>query len=146
MTKLTIFAVGLLASVTAVAQTKPTIADARAFLDRAEKELLDLSNSAGRAQWIQATYITEDTELLAAQATEKSIAATVRLAKEAKKFDGVALPEDLQRKIKLLKVALTLPAPSNPQESEELTRIVTGMEGVYGKGKYCPPAGVKNGD
>lgn len=144
--KLTIFAVGLLASVTAIAQTKPTIADARAFLDRAEKELLDLSNKSGRAQWVQATYIIPDTEILAAEAQEKAIAATVRLAKEAKKFDNVPLPEDLQRKMKLLKVALVLPAPSNPQESEELTRIVTGMESTYGKGQYCPPGGPKSGD
>jgi peptidyl-dipeptidase A len=145
MNSLIVFAFGLLASL-AAAQTKPTIADARKFLDGAEKELLDLSNNANRAQWIQATYITDDTEVLAAQATEKSIAATVRLAKESKKFDGVPLPEDLARKMKLLKVALTLPAPSDPRESEELTRIVTGMESIYGKGKYCPAAPPKNGD
>ena len=42
--------------------TKPTIADVRAFLDRAEKELLDLANEANRAQWVQSTYITDDTE------------------------------------------------------------------------------------
>ena len=42
------------------------------------------------------------------------------------------------RKIKLLKLSLTLATPSDPKESEELTRIVSGMEGAYGKGKYCP--------
>lgn len=136
----------LLVSVTAFAQAKTTIADARAFLDRVEKKLLDLSNNAGRAQWVQATYITDDTEVLASQASEKAIAATVRFAKEANRFDGVPLPEDLQRKMKLLKVALTLPAPANPQESEELSRIVTGMESLYGKGKYCPQGGVRSGD
>lgn len=145
MTKLTL-ALAIAASVSAIAQPRPGIADARAFLDKAEKELLDFSNNAGRAQWVQATYITDDTEILAAQATEKFISATVRLAKESKKFDGVALPEDLERKMKLLKVALTLPAPSNPQESEELTRIVTGMESTYGKGEYCPAGGAKSGD
>jgi peptidyl-dipeptidase A len=136
----------LFACTPAFAQGKPTIADARAFLDRVEKELLDLTNNASRAQWVQATYITDDTEALAAQVSEKAIAATVRFAKEASQFDGVALPEDLARKMKLLKVSLTLPAPSNPQESEELTRIVTGMESTYGKGKYCPQGGVKSGD
>lgn len=145
MTKLTL-ALAIAASVSAIAQPRPGIADARAFLDKAEKELLDFSNNAGRAQWVQATYITDDTEILAAQATEKFISATVRLAKESKKFDGVALPEDLERKMKLLRVALTLPAPSNPQESEELTRIVTGMESTYGKGEYCPAGGAKSGD
>ena len=125
---------------------KPTVAEARAFLDRAEQRLLDVSNEAGRAGWIQATYITHDTEILAADATQRAIAATVELAKESTRFDGLALPEDMQRKMKLLKLALTLPAPSNQKESEELTRIVTGMESTYGRGKYCPEGGVKNGD
>jgi len=31
--------------------------------------------------------------------------------------------------------------PSNPKESEELTRITAAMEGAYGKGKYCPQPG-----
>ena len=44
----------------------------------------------------------------------------------------------MARKMKLLKLSLTLAAPSNPKESEELTRLVASMEGTYGKGKYCP--------
>ena len=42
------------------------------------------------------------------------------------------------RKIKLLKLSLTIATPADPKESEELTRITAGMEGTYGKGKYCP--------
>ena len=42
------------------------------------------------------------------------------------------------RKIKLLKLSLTIATPADPKESEELTRIAAGMEGTYGKGKYCP--------
>jgi peptidyl-dipeptidase A len=128
------------------AGSKPGIAEARAFLDKAEAHLLELSNHAGRAGWVQATYITEDTELLAAQANERAIAAGVDYAKQARRFDGVPLPEDLQRKMKLLKLALVLPAPADRKESEELTRIVTQMEGVYGKGKYCPSTPPKSGD
>jgi peptidyl-dipeptidase A len=126
--------------------TMPTIADARAFLDKAEGQLLELSNEASRAQWVQATYITHDTELLAADASQKLIAAMVEYAKEAKRFDGVKLPEDMERKMLLLKVALVLPAPANQKESEELTRIVTGMESTYGLGKYCPTPAPKIGD
>lgn len=125
---------------------KPTISDARDWIDRAEKRLLDLGNASGRASWVQATYITDDTETIAANATQKSIAATVELAKESKKFDGLSLPEDMKRKIMLLRVSLTLPAPANEAESQELTRIVTGMESTYGKGKYCPAVGPKSGD
>jgi peptidyl-dipeptidase A len=49
----------------------------------------------------------------------------------------LTLPADLARKMKLLRVSLTVAAPSDPKESEELTRILASMEGAYGKGKYC---------
>jgi peptidyl-dipeptidase A len=116
-----------------------TVAEAKAFLDEAEAKLLALATDAGRAAWVQSTYITDDTEILAAQANERSIAATVAYAKKATRFDALKLPADLARKMKLLKLSLTLAAPSDPKESEELTRITAGMEGTYGKGKYCPP-------
>ncbi len=136
----------LLATLASAQTPKPSIADARDWLDKAEKRLLDLSNAAGRAAWVQATYITDDTEALAAEASQRAIAATVELVKESKKFDGVTLPEDMTRKIHLLRVGLTLPAPGNEAESQELTRIIASLEGIYGKGKYCPPNGVKSGD
>lgn len=125
---------------------KPTIADARSFLDKVERHMLELSNNASRAQWVQATYITDDTEALAAEAAQKLTVAGVEYAKEASRFDGVPLPEDLDRKMKLLKVALTTPAPGNEKESQELTRLTTRMESMYGKGKYCPEGGAKSGD
>lgn len=106
-------------------------------MDNVERRLLALSNESGRASWVQATYITDDTEVLAALASERAINATVEFAKQATRFDKLALPPDLARKFKLLKVSLTLATPSNPKESEELTRLVTSMEGVYGKGRYC---------
>lgn len=122
----------------AACQRKPTVEEARQFLDQAEARLLELSNRQSMAQWIQATYITHDTEILAAQAQQETIAAAMEFAKQARGFDGMALPEDLARKLKLLKLSLTLPAPSDSREREELTRITTRMESLYGKGKYCP--------
>jgi peptidyl-dipeptidase A len=125
---------------TSPATRKPaTVAEAKAFLDEAEAKLMALATDAGRASWVQSTYITDDTEILAAQANERSISATVAYAKKATRFDGLKLPGELARKMRLLKLSLTLAAPSDPKESEELTRITAGMEGTYGKGKYCPP-------
>jgi peptidyl-dipeptidase A len=121
----------------AKARETPTLADAEAFIKEAESRLLALSVDAQRAAWVQATYITQDTEILAAQANERSIAAGVEFAKQATRFDSLKLPPELGRKLKLLKLSLTLATPSNPKESEELTRIVASMEGTYGKGKYC---------
>ena len=117
----------------------PTVAEAKAFLDEVESKLFSLATDAGRSGWVQSTFITDDTEILAAQANERLISATVAYAKKATRFDGVKLPEDLARKMKLLKLSLTLATPSDAKESEELTRITASMEGAYGKGKYCPP-------
>jgi peptidyl-dipeptidase A len=121
------------------AQTrKPTADDARKWMNDVEQKLLVLGVDSGRADWIRSTYITDDTESLAAKMDERAINATVQYAKESTKFDGLQLDPVTARKIKLLKLSLTIATPSDPKESEELTRIVSGMEGMYGKGKYCP--------
>lgn len=120
------------------AAESPKAREAQSFIRDAEEQLLPLSVEDSRAQWVKSTYITGDTEILAARADQRFIAETVRLAKSSTRFDGVKLPDETARKIKLLKLSLTLATPSDARESEELTRIVAGMEGTYGKGKYCP--------
>src|SRR5208283_111732 len=96
---------------------------ARAFVEKAEIELLDASNAANVAQWVQETYITGDTQAIAAAANEKLTALQVRLAKQAAQFDGLALPEDVKRKLLLIKLGITLPAPSDPKENAEVARL-----------------------
>jgi peptidyl-dipeptidase A len=112
---------------------------AKAFLDRAEAELEKLNTEAERANWVRSTHITGDTELLAAQATERAIAANVRYAKQAAQYANLALDPVSARKILLLRNSLTLATPDDPAESQEVARITSSMEGTYGKGKYCPP-------
>jgi peptidyl-dipeptidase A len=119
----------------------PTVEEARKFVEDAEARLLDLDVRTARADWVHNTHITDDTEVLAAQANERLVAAKVELAKAATRFDGLKLPEDVARKLTLLKLAMTLSAPSDPKEAAELTRIVAGMEGTYGKGKWCRKTG-----
>jgi peptidyl-dipeptidase A len=116
-------------------------AEAAAFVDSAEARLLVLSVNAGRASWVQSNFITDDTEILAAQAQERLTAATVELAKSAARFDGLEVPYDVRRKLTLLKLSLTAPAPSNPAKTATLTRLAAGLEGTYGKGRYCRPDG-----
>src|ERR1043165_3268857 len=122
---------------TAVLAAPATLDDARKFIDEAETRLLALNADAQRADWVKSTYITDDTEALAAQADERSIAVQVQLVKEAQRFSELKLPADLARKFHLLKVSLTVAPPADPTLSSELTRVVAGMEGTYGKGKYC---------
>jgi peptidyl-dipeptidase A len=120
---------------------KPSPAEADKFIADAEKRLTELTIKTSRADWVKSNFITDDTESLSADANKDSIAAVTELAEGAKKFDGVQPSTDTARKLKLLKLLLTLPAPNNPAEREELTKIAASMEGDYGKGKYCP-----NGD
>jgi peptidyl-dipeptidase A len=114
------------------------VAEAEQFIAEAEKRLLDLAIKSSRADWVKSNFITDDTEVLAAEAYQNYIAAVTELAEAARKFDRLELPYDTARKLKLLKLALVLPAPSNPAEREELTKIAVSMEADYGKGKYCP--------
>jgi peptidyl-dipeptidase A len=120
------------------ADRKATPEDARKFMDDVEQKLLLLGVDASMADWVRSTYIIDDTETLAAKLDERAIATTVQYAKQSTRFDGLKLDPVTARKIKLLKLSLTIATPADPKESAELTRIVSGMEGAYGKGKYCP--------
>src|SRR5579884_2986175 len=117
---------------------KPTVAEAEKFVADAEKELNDLGLKAQRAGWVQENFITDDTEQIATDANDAATEAGTRLAKQATRYDGLKLPYDTARKLKLIKLALTIPAPTNEKERQELSRILVKMDSDYGKGKYCP--------
>jgi peptidyl-dipeptidase A len=117
---------------------KPTIADAEAFMKQAESRLAELSLVVNHASWVQSNFITFDTEALASDALDRNTALTTELVEQAKQFDGLAMPPDLARKFKLLRLLLVAPAPKDPVLRRELTEIGTSLEGDYGKGKYCP--------
>ena len=76
---------------------------AGAFVAQAEKELAQLSVPANRSQWINNTYITDDTDAIAADFGRRWTELSVRLAKDAAKFDATqGLSFDVRRKLKLL--------------------------------------------
>src|SRR6266545_3637968 len=76
----------------------PTVAEAKKFVEEAERRLLKLWIDASRADWVKSTYITDDTEILAAQANDRQIAAGVEYAKAATRFDKLKLPAETARK------------------------------------------------
>jgi peptidyl-dipeptidase A len=118
-----------------------TADEAKKFVDDASQHLLKLWIDQSRADWVRVTYITGDTEILAAEAAQKSISAAAGYAKASRRFDSVALSPETARQLKLLRLSLTLAAPADPAEAAELTRIAAEMEGMYGKGKYCSEPG-----
>jgi peptidyl-dipeptidase A len=117
----------------------PTAEEAAAFMKEVEPEILRLWASRERANWVKSTYITDDTDALAAQAESAVMEYTARRAAEATRFDKVTLPPDLRRKFMLLKISQTLPAPRDAKKRDELAGIAASMESDYGKGKYCSP-------
>jgi peptidyl-dipeptidase A len=122
-----------------VAQTpsKPTVAEADAFMNAAEARLADLDTKFNRATWVHDNFITDDTEAMAAQATDDRTAAITELAMQARRFEGLKMSPELTRKFLLLKLLLDAPAPADPKLRQEATQIGSWLESEYGKGKYC---------
>lgn len=119
------------------AKPAATVEEALTFLDGAEKKLADLVEYAERAQWVQATNITFDSNYIAARADAEMTETVVALANESRRFDALPLPPDAARKMKLLKLALTMPAPNRPGAAEELAQIGAKLEATYSTGKIA---------
>jgi peptidyl-dipeptidase A len=111
--------------------------DAQTFLTEANATMLRLSNEANQAGWVQGTYITPDTEAISARAQAAFMTAVTNYAKQAARYDNVEGPPETRRQLNVLKNALTMAAPADPKEAEELAQLVASMEGEYGRGKFC---------
>jgi peptidyl-dipeptidase A len=122
------------------ATTGSTAADAAAFMEQLERELLDLVVARERTSWVKSTFITHDTDIIAAKAAEDVMEYVSRKADEAKRFVKLELPPELARKFNLLRLSLSLPAPSDAKKRGELATIAAELESMYGAGKYCPDA------
>jgi peptidyl-dipeptidase A len=112
-------------------------ADATTFLANVNDTLLRLGIQQAQAGWVQQTYITDDTEALAARADQAANDAGARFAKESTRFDKVDVAPEERRQLNVLKVSLVLATPSDPKESDELAKIMARMQSAYGKGRYC---------
>jgi peptidyl-dipeptidase A len=120
---------------TTESQAGPTAADALAFLEEAEQQLTAISEEAARIGWVNETYINFDTDWLVANISGRYTELGVEYAQKAVTFDGVDVPPDARRKLELLKLGLTLPAPDKPGAAQELAEITTRLQSTYGVGK-----------
>jgi peptidyl-dipeptidase A len=116
---------------------KATAAEAKKFAERVNADLKRLWVRAATAEWIKATYITDDTERNAAWVNEEVLAYMNQTIKEANRFQGLKLDPDTARTLHLLKVNSAIAAPSDAQKRAELASLAAKLEGLYGKGKYC---------
>jgi len=112
-----------------------TASDAQAFVDMVEKDLAERHPHAARAYWIQANFVTEDTVALVSKISAESTALSVKYANEAKQFNDLELDPDLRRKLEIIKLGITLPAPTNAADNKELAEITTELGSIYATGK-----------
>ena len=120
----------------APAAAQASAGDADAFVAAAEKELGDYSIYAAQVGWINATYMTDDTDAVNARVGAELTEMQVRLAKGAARYDDVAgLGFDTRRKLDILKQGIVLPAPDTPGAAKELNDLATRLQSAYGKGR-----------
>jgi len=106
------------------------------WVDMAEKTMFDFGVEFARISWINNTYITHDSDMLAAkygaQATEMSVA----YANDAARFARVeGLDPDVARKLDILRNGIVMPAPVADGSATELNEIATKLGSAYGRGK-----------
>jgi peptidyl-dipeptidase A len=129
------------------AATALTAEGAREFVANAEKDLLDFALIQARADWVNNTYVNDDSDAVSAYfgaiGTEKG----VRYAKDAARFAAVqGLDAGTRRKLDLLRGGLTLAAPETPGAATELNTITTRLQSAYAKGRARLDGKVITGD
>jgi peptidyl-dipeptidase A len=138
ITSLAALAVAIAAHPAAAQQaaSAPTVAQADAFVAATEKELAATSVEIAQISWVNATYITDDTDALSAKAGGRFNERLVELANEAAKYRALpGLSADTRRKLDLLVGGITLPAPTRAGAAEELSTLFTRMGSSYGRGR-----------
>jgi peptidyl-dipeptidase A len=117
---------------------QPPTETADEFIARVNREMAELSKEKSAAEWVQATYINNDTQQLTAKASDRYLEYFSRAVEQSKRYAGEQLKPETARAIELLKLDVAAPAPKDPAKRTVLTQITARMEATYGEGKYCP--------
>ena len=114
----------------------------REFLERTNLELATSALEASAASWVNSTYITDDTALLAARTNARQGMLINELIAESRAFDGADVDAATRRDLSLLLRADYMPEhmslPTDPEKLTETTSIQRRIIGLYGAGRYCP--------
>jgi peptidyl-dipeptidase A len=108
---------------------------AQEFVAAAETELMERSEREARVAWVYNTYINYDTEWLLQRSDAEGTEARVRLASQAGRYANTELPADTRRKVDLLRLSLSIPAPQREGAADELSAINTRLASRYSTGR-----------
>ncbi|BDU17361.1 M2 family metallopeptidase [Lysobacter auxotrophicus] len=123
------------------AATAPAGETADQFIARVNDEYRKMYPEMTAAQWLSSTFINDDSQLLSAKANERYLAQLNSWIDQAKRFEGQQMSPETARAIQLLKLGTSMPPPKDPAKLEELTKIATRLEGMYGSGTHCTGEG-----
>ena len=113
----------------------PSAEEARAFIAEAEKTMAEAWVDAARISWVNATYITDDTDALVAASdarmTEMAVGYAIDAARYAK---APGLTAEEKRKLDMMRGGITIPAPTTEGAAKQLSELTTSLSSRYGKG------------
>ena len=131
------------ASATAPAAAERSAADADSFIAKYNDDFRKLYPTITGPQWLQATYINDDSQAVASKANTEFLEFNFKTAQGAKPFYALKdLKPETARGLLLIRVGAS--APSEPAQREELAKIGSKMEANYGSGKWCRKDGAGN--
>tara|TARA_B100000795_G_scaffold74328_1_gene52678 strand:- start:21298 stop:23112 length:1815 start_codon:yes stop_codon:yes gene_type:complete len=114
-----------------------TISDVESFLEKVEQENKTLGPVASSASWISSNFITYDSQKIAADFGKRYSLISVERANEAATFDDLDLPDEMRRKLNLIKGGFVMPAPLDDALAGEIANIESELGAMYGLGSHC---------
>ncbi len=127
----------------AEAKSAPTAAQADAFVADFNKQYKALGKYVASAQWLQATYITDDSQMIASRAGEQALEFSYNEGQAAKPFYVLKdLSPVTARSLQLIRISSV--SPSKAEDRTALAAVLSDMEANYGKGQWCRKSAAGN--
>ncbi len=117
--------------------TAPATETAQEFVARVNDELFEFAREAEVADWVNLTYINDDTAFLASRAKQRFTAWHSATIKQALRYEGAEMSPVTRRSLDLLKFSTIMVAPDDDAKRREQSEILTELSGLYGAGEYC---------
>lgn len=113
------------------------VQEAAALVERVNDEAYERLRELAAAQWVASTYIIDDTQLLAARASERELAYQAKLLEQMRPYVELDLDPATRRAFDILFSGQTVLPPAEAAARSELTRLATALEAHYGSAKAC---------
>ena len=111
--------------------------DVETFLERVELEDKTLGPVASSAYWLQANFITYDSQKVVADYGKRFQLLALERARQASTFDEVEVSEENRRKLNLIKNSFVMPSPLDDTLAGEIANIMAELDAMYGAGEHC---------